>query len=63
MTAAVAAAPSDDQPVHVAAQGAPPGLLRAAAARCGLASDIAASLRQVRHLGCWSFKSRYVTLS
>ncbi|KAK9841517.1 hypothetical protein WJX74_007126 [Apatococcus lobatus] len=46
MTAAVAAAPSDDQPEHMTAQGAAPGLLRAAAARCGLASDIAASLHQ-----------------
>ena len=47
MAAAVAGAPSDEQPVGGATQEAPPGLLRAAAARCGLASDISASLQQV----------------
>lgn len=52
MTAAVAAAPSDDQPVHATAQGAPPGLLRAAAVRCNLASDISAGLQQVHCLSC-----------
>ena len=52
MTAAVAAAPSDDQPGHAAMPGAPFGLLQAAAARCGLATGIATSLQQVCVLSC-----------
>ncbi len=48
MTAAVAAAPSDDQPGLVVGTGPPPGLLKAAAMRCGLAAAVATSLQQVK---------------
>lgn len=52
MTAAVAAAPSEDQPGYASMPGAPFGLLQAAAAHCGLATGIATSLQQVCLLYC-----------